>query len=181
MKTEGFTLIELIVVIAIIAILAAIVAPNAFRAIEKSKISQMIADFRSLRTSFLALYADVGQFPREGGSYGSNPRVADTDLLQPVKYNSSQGWDGPYIEKEPFNPWKAPYRYDNDGDCYPTANPYAGVNVFWWLRETGLNNSQMAIIATKADETLDGGDGATTGVFRYVPNDNILFLVFDGC
>ena len=38
---KGFTLIELIVVIAIIAILAAIIAPNAFRAIEKAKASPL--------------------------------------------------------------------------------------------------------------------------------------------
>jgi len=37
---RSFTLIELIVVIAIIAILAAIIAPNAFRAIEKAKVAE---------------------------------------------------------------------------------------------------------------------------------------------
>ncbi|NCC82098.1 MAG: prepilin-type N-terminal cleavage/methylation domain-containing protein [Clostridia bacterium] len=36
---KGFTLVELLVVIAIIAILAAVVAPNAFKAIEKSKVT----------------------------------------------------------------------------------------------------------------------------------------------
>ena len=36
MRKSGFTLIELIVVIAIIAVLAAIIAPNAFKAIEKA-------------------------------------------------------------------------------------------------------------------------------------------------
>ena len=38
MNRQSFTLLELIVVIAIIAILAAIIAPNAFRAIEKAKV-----------------------------------------------------------------------------------------------------------------------------------------------
>ncbi|MEW9096326.1 MAG: prepilin-type N-terminal cleavage/methylation domain-containing protein [Clostridiaceae bacterium] len=41
---KAFTLVELLVVIAIIAILAAIVAPKAFTAIEKSKVSRTLSD-----------------------------------------------------------------------------------------------------------------------------------------
>ena len=51
----GFTLIELIVVIAIIAILAAIIAPNAFRAIEKAKITKTMADLDSFKKAIFAL------------------------------------------------------------------------------------------------------------------------------
>jgi len=57
-RNKSFTLIELIVVIAIIAILAAIIAPNAFRAIEKAKISTAIADFKANKNAVYAFYAD---------------------------------------------------------------------------------------------------------------------------
>ncbi len=60
---KSFTLIELIVVIAIIAILAAIIAPNAFKAIEKAKISRAIADFKTFKTAMFSYYADCGKFP----------------------------------------------------------------------------------------------------------------------
>ena len=60
---RGFTLIELIVVIAIIAILAAIIAPNAFRAIEKSKIAKTQEDLKAIKTGVMALYSDTGKFP----------------------------------------------------------------------------------------------------------------------
>ncbi|SHJ08964.1 prepilin-type N-terminal cleavage/methylation domain-containing protein [Desulfofundulus thermosubterraneus] len=37
---KDFTLVELLVVIAIISILAAIIAPNAFKAVEKAKVAR---------------------------------------------------------------------------------------------------------------------------------------------
>ena len=184
---KSFTLVELIVVIAIIAILAAIIAPNAFRAIEKAKISQMISDMKTIKQAFLALYADVGSFPlAEGSGYGysddgrSEPRIDETDLVQPVLYTPAQGWDGPYIEKVPQHPWGGVYRYDNDGDCYPQDGPYAGANVFWWMNETGVSNQKMQSITEKADIIIDGGDGARNGAFRYVPYDNVLYLIWPG-
>lgn len=48
----GFTLIELIVVIAIIAILAAIIAPNAFRAIEKANIQKAVIAISMEKSGF---------------------------------------------------------------------------------------------------------------------------------
>jgi len=66
MCKKSFTLIELIVVIAIIAILAAIIAPNAFKAIEKAKVSQLIADFKAYKTGISALYADTGHWIADG-------------------------------------------------------------------------------------------------------------------
>lgn len=63
MRIKAFTLIELIVVIAIIAILAAVVAPNAFRAIEKSKITRGMSDSKALRVASDAYYADIGFWP----------------------------------------------------------------------------------------------------------------------
>ncbi|MCF7873829.1 MAG: prepilin-type N-terminal cleavage/methylation domain-containing protein [Candidatus Omnitrophica bacterium] len=65
----GFTLIELIVVIAIIAILAAIIAPNAFKAIEKAKISKAIADWEAFKAAAGTFYADTGHWPGTSGRY----------------------------------------------------------------------------------------------------------------
>ncbi|OQX54091.1 MAG: hypothetical protein B5M48_01665 [Candidatus Omnitrophica bacterium 4484_213] len=70
----GFTLIELIVVITIIGILAAIIAPNAFRAIEKAKIDACISDIKSIRTAAYAFYADTGVLPyTKLGGWGEDP------------------------------------------------------------------------------------------------------------
>ncbi|OPX29968.1 MAG: N-terminal methylation, partial [Candidatus Omnitrophica bacterium 4484_171] len=91
---KGFTLIELIVVIAIIAVLAAIVAPNAFKAIEKGKISATIGDYKSIKTAAMAYYADTGVWPADGTD-------KDTDPNGFVKDDAASGWDGPYLEKWP--------------------------------------------------------------------------------
>lgn len=88
---KSFTLIELIVVIAIIAILAAIVTPNAFKAIEKAKLSRTAADMKGIKTACLGYYSDTGTWPNchyitdASSSLISNPGVA--------------GWDGPYLDK----------------------------------------------------------------------------------
>src|SRR3990167_679951 len=101
-RSKGFTLIELIVVIAIIAILAAIIAPNAFRAIEKAKITRTIADLRAMKTAAITYRADTGRqvFEKPAGQPPSSCAVAGAWM---EVYNSNlmkdtgvSGWDGPY-------------------------------------------------------------------------------------
>lgn len=96
---RGFTLIELIVVIAIIAILAAIIAPNAFKAIEKANISATIEDFRSIKTAAMAYYADAGIWPISGCEEGLTQNTDCSGAVPPA--DAVGGWDGPYLEKWP--------------------------------------------------------------------------------
>ena len=70
----AFTLIELLVVIAIIGILAAVIAPNAFRAVEKAKVSHLAQNLGALRTAVLAYYADVGFWPPDVGPVRTSKR-----------------------------------------------------------------------------------------------------------
>ncbi len=105
---RSFTLVELIVVIAIVAILAAIIAPNAFRAIEKAKISRAAEDMKTIKAAALAYYTDTGTWPLigVGGAIrgtGAGFLTNDDGYGNPVP-----GWDGPYLEKWPNNPWGDP-------------------------------------------------------------------------
>jgi general secretion pathway protein G len=104
----SFTLIELIVVIAIIAVLAAIVAPNAFRAIEKAKISRAAADMKAIKGAAMAYYTDTNTWPLIGiggviRGTGAGLVTNDDGTGNPVPF-----WDGPYLEKWPSNPWGDP-------------------------------------------------------------------------
>ena len=62
---RGFTLVELLVVIAIIGILAAIIAPNAFKAIEKGKVAAAEADYKAIKAAAPTLNA--GRARTRGG------------------------------------------------------------------------------------------------------------------
>jgi len=100
---QSFTLIELIVVIAIIAVLAAIIAPNAFRAIEKAKISEGITDFKTYKAATLALYADTGHWvtetaPLRPPAYYDIFLESDNNNLS-TNLSNWTGWDGPYVKK----------------------------------------------------------------------------------
>jgi len=172
---KSFTLIELIVVIAIIAILAAIIAPNAFKAIEKAKVSTAIGDFKTYKTAFYAYYADTGVWPIVGtaplvGGVPSNwvPMV-DNGLITNLK--SLPSWDGPYLEKlKPMHPWAGIYGLD----CYnrgkgsacdvglffeDTCYPYGSGG------GTGCDVPHNAML--KIDQTVDDGNLSSESVWKY--------------
>jgi len=190
---KGFTLIELIVVIAIIAILAAVVAPNAFRAIEKSKISKAGADFKALKTATLSLYTDIGYFPPEGevcglgvGNTGGCDVPGPLISITPIAINENNsdggspytGWDGPYYKGNEISPWVAPYRYDADqaNQCYPVDNDFAGVNIA--LDENEFSQNQESIFE-KMDIIYDDGviDSGTLRVEGTWTTGRVFFLV----
>ncbi|WP_343216173.1 prepilin-type N-terminal cleavage/methylation domain-containing protein [Clostridium mobile] len=105
---KAFTLVELLVVIAIIAILAAIIAPNAFKAIEKSKVATAESDYRAIKTATLNFYSDTGRWvPTTDGTNKDSGLVTDITTTYP-------GWNGPYLEKWPTkNPWGGTYTIVN--------------------------------------------------------------------
>jgi prepilin-type N-terminal cleavage/methylation domain-containing protein len=79
MGKRAFSLIELTIAIAIISILASVVAPNAFRAIEKAKVARAMADIKAIKVAALAFYRDVGLFP--GSQWGVMPPNPTTGTL----------------------------------------------------------------------------------------------------
>jgi len=171
----GFTLIELLVVIAIIAILAAIIAPNAFRAIEKAKISATIADLRSIKNAATAYYADTGTWP-PWCSPAATPPVPCTALI--TNPGNVTGWDGPYVEKWPTPKWGGPNR------------AYRFVNAAWedwdgdgtWDLAYFVQMSPVPLpSAQKIDREIDGVTGPFRGSVHYATWANpsyIRMLIF---
>ncbi|MEW6696444.1 MAG: type II secretion system protein [Bacillota bacterium] len=106
---KGFTLVELLVVIAIIGILAAVIAPNAFKAVEKGKIAAAEADYKAIKSAALNYYTDVGTWPATANTNS----LATTTFVGPN--TATTGWNGPYLERWPSkNPWGGTYAFNND-------------------------------------------------------------------
>lgn len=149
-KKKGFTLVELLVVIAIIAILAAIIAPNAFKAIEKSKVATAEADYKAIKTAALGYYSDMGTWPGTG-AIGADPGFIST---------RGSGWNGPYLEKWPTkNPWGGTYTFNNG-----TTNTIITANNIKYISLTEVPTSAK----DRLEADLDGGPAnGTMGVVRY--------------
>ncbi|MEW6696445.1 MAG: type II secretion system protein [Bacillota bacterium] len=110
-NNRGFTLVELLVVIAIIGVLAAAVAPNAYKAVEKSKVSAVLADLKALQSATIKMYADTGMVPTV-----NNPSTGYLTAAYITGsgsgYTKPSGWDGPYLERwKDENPFGGRYRY----------------------------------------------------------------------
>jgi general secretion pathway protein G len=98
MKKVAFTLIELMLVVIIIGVLAAMVMPRLVGRSEQARVSAAKADINANIATALDLYEmDIGHYP---------------DSLDELrKSNNDSAWKGPYIKKEPRDPWGRPYKY----------------------------------------------------------------------
>jgi general secretion pathway protein G len=155
MSRKAFTLIELIVVIAIIAILAAIIAPNAFRAIEKSKTSATIGELQGIKTAALTYFSDVGGFPAtcDGAACGTNANGFITG-------GTISGWDGPYLPKwPPSSKFNGFYNWDNTTNTLIFNAGQARNERYIEVNGTGINDA----VKNSMDRSIDGGANVNLG------------------
>lgn len=120
-NNKGFTLIEILLVVVIIGALAAMVVPRLTGRSEQAKIAIAKVDIQSNIASALKLYElDNGGFPTTSQGLDALRKKPTTN---PVPTN----WNGPYLEKDPVDPWGRRYQYacpgthSNDYDLYSTG------------------------------------------------------------
>lgn len=108
MKTKkGFTLIELMLVVIIIGVLVSMVVPRLVGRSEEARVAASKADINANISVAFDLYE------LDNGKYPTTEEGLMALLAKPA---SAVKWKGPYLKKEPIDPWGRKYLYRFPGD-----------------------------------------------------------------
>ncbi|MEM9172715.1 MAG: type II secretion system protein GspG [Pseudomonadota bacterium] len=184
-RTTGFTLMEMIGVVAVIAILAAMATPMIFDAIRDARITAIANEVSTLRTAVARYYADTGRVP-ENIPLDSN---VNNDLLIRNSASGVPGWNGPYIETHPKNPWQgdldtqvgpmgsATNYFDLDGNGTFETGP----SCRWWIDNPVREDARILSDMIDGDGDVDTGSGAWFSAGQVRLNSGNDLVIYLGC
>jgi general secretion pathway protein G len=109
-KTQGFTLLEVMVVIVILGILASMVVPNLLGSQDRANMQKAVSDVTALETSLSLYKMDNYDYPST--EQGLEALVDQTDIEPEPRRFPEDG----YIKRLPKDPWGNEYVLLNPGE-----------------------------------------------------------------
>ncbi len=115
-KTEGFTLIEVLLVLVILVALVGFAGVNLMNAQRTAQLRQAAAQVGMFKTPLDNYRLDVGDYPTSDAGL---PAL----LNAPGNISNSNKWSGPYLESQniPLDPWGREYKYVYPGSRNPNG------------------------------------------------------------
>lgn len=108
-KSNGFTLIEVMVVVVILAILAAIIVPRVLKRPEQARVAAAQADIRAIQNAMELYKLDNGFYP-------STEQGIKALVTKPTSSPVPQNWSkSGYLPKLMMDPWGQPFHYMHPG------------------------------------------------------------------
>lgn len=104
-RTDGFSLIEIVIALVLIAVLTAFVYPVIVQQIGKWQSVRVARDLVSLRSSMEQFHLDTGNYPRQFTHFANPIAVSDRPVesrtAPTLTYSSREvdGWNGPYVDR----------------------------------------------------------------------------------
>ena len=109
-KSQGFTLIEIMVVVVILGILASLIVPKIMSSPEKARIVKVKQDILGIQSALDLYKLDNAVYPTTDQGLQA---LVTKPSIDPIPRNWKS--DG-YLQQIPVDPWGEPYQYVNDNE-----------------------------------------------------------------
>lgn len=111
-RTEGFTLVEILMVVVIIGILLVLVVPNVVNRVDDARIVAAQHDLRAIGNALQLYRLDNGHYP-------STQQGLAALVTRPSGRPEPRNWGPePYLKKVPIDQWGNEFVYSNSGRTF---------------------------------------------------------------
>lgn len=108
-RSQGFTLIEVMVVVVILGILAAIIVPKVMDRPDAARVTKAQNDLRAIESALNLYRLDNFHYP-------TTDQGLQALVERPTGTPEAQNWKaGGYLDRLPVDPWGKPYQYLQPG------------------------------------------------------------------